>query len=188
MPDVDWIVQYDPPSEITEYVHRIGRTARRGRAGSSLLMLRPCEANYVVLLKRKLGIQLIELPATSLVEGLCDRHHGRAGGSKRRDVASRRGRSLQVLMERIVAADALLKEHAGHAFHTSVRAYACHSKESKKMFNVRRLHLGHVAKSFALRDPPSKIMSESRESKKLKKQMKRKTRSEECTRDWWRVV
>ena len=96
MPDVDWIVQYDPPSEITEYVHRIGRTARRGRSGSSLLMLRPCEANYVVLLKKRLGIQLIELPANTLVEGLCDKHHGRAGGSKRRDVALRRGRSLQV--------------------------------------------------------------------------------------------
>lgn len=176
MPDINWIIQYDPPSEITEYVHRIGRTARRGQAGSSLIMLRPCEANYVALLKKRLSIKLIELPANSLAEGLCDRHHGRAGGSRRRDVALRRGRSLQVLMERIVAGDALLKEHAGHAFHTSVRAYACHSKESKKIFNVRRLHLGHVAKSFALRDPPSKIMSKSRESKMLKKQLKHKTR------------
>jgi superfamily II DNA/RNA helicase len=182
MPDVDWIVQYDPPSEMTEYVHRIGRTARRGRAGSSLLMLRPCEANYVALLKKNLGVRLVELPANSLVEGLCDRHHGRAGGSRRRDVGMRRGRSLQVLMERIVAGNAPLKEQAGHAFHTSVRAYACHSKEAKKIFNVRRLHLGHVAKSFALRDPPSKIMSESREAKKLKKQQKHKDKEAKRTR------
>ena len=172
MPDVDWIVQYDPPSEMTEYVHRIGRTARRGRAGSSLLMLRPCEASYVMMLKKRLGVRLVELPANSLVEGLCDRHHGRAGGSRRRDVAMRRARSLQMLMERVVAGDSSLKEQAGHAFHTSVRAYACHSKETKSIFNVRRLHLGHVAKSYALRDPPSKIMSESREAKKLKKQQK----------------
>lgn len=31
-PDVHWIVQFDPPTETREYVHRIGRTARSGGA------------------------------------------------------------------------------------------------------------------------------------------------------------
>jgi len=28
IPSVDWIVQYDPPDEPKEYIHRVGRTAR----------------------------------------------------------------------------------------------------------------------------------------------------------------
>jgi hypothetical protein len=56
MPNVDWIIQYDPPTETTEYVHRIGRTARRGRAGSAILMLRPCEAGYVVFFCCSVGL------------------------------------------------------------------------------------------------------------------------------------
>jgi superfamily II DNA/RNA helicase len=31
LPNVDWILQYDPPCETADYVHRIGRTARKGR-------------------------------------------------------------------------------------------------------------------------------------------------------------
>jgi ATP-dependent RNA helicase DDX31/DBP7 len=50
LPEVDWILQYDPPCETTDYVHRVGRTARRGRQGSALLFLLPSEASYVTLL------------------------------------------------------------------------------------------------------------------------------------------
>jgi ATP-dependent RNA helicase DDX31/DBP7 len=28
LPHVDWIIQYDPPGEPKEYIHRVGRTAR----------------------------------------------------------------------------------------------------------------------------------------------------------------
>ena len=28
VPAVDWIVQYDPPEEVKEYIHRVGRTGR----------------------------------------------------------------------------------------------------------------------------------------------------------------
>jgi len=50
LPAVDWIIQYDPPCDTTEYVHRIGRTARRGLRGSSLLFLLPSEMGYLTLL------------------------------------------------------------------------------------------------------------------------------------------
>merc|ERR1712070_1343040 len=40
-PRIDWIIQYDPPQRIEEYLHRIGRTARIGRSGDALLFLQP---------------------------------------------------------------------------------------------------------------------------------------------------
>jgi hypothetical protein len=38
-----------------------------------------------------------------------------------------------------------------------VRSYAAHSKELKQIFHYKSLHLGHVAKSFAMREIPTKI-------------------------------
>lgn len=39
--------QYTPPTTAAEYVHRVGRTARIGGRGSSLLFLAPSEAAFV---------------------------------------------------------------------------------------------------------------------------------------------
>ena len=39
IPDVDWIIQFDPPDEPREYIHRVGRTAR-GANGKGLRLLR----------------------------------------------------------------------------------------------------------------------------------------------------
>jgi ATP-dependent RNA helicase DDX31/DBP7 len=33
MPNVDWILQFDPPCDTADYIHRAGRTARKGFAG-----------------------------------------------------------------------------------------------------------------------------------------------------------
>eukprot|EP00758_Cryptobia_borreli_P013042 Tbor_TRINITY_DN5800_c0_g2::TRINITY_DN5800_c0_g2_i5::g.6976::m.6976 len=37
IPLVEWIVQYDPPLDPTEYIHRIGRTARAGTVGNAVI-------------------------------------------------------------------------------------------------------------------------------------------------------
>lgn len=51
LPTVDWIVQYDPPAETADYVHRVGRTARKGERGHSLLFLLPRESEYLGVLE-----------------------------------------------------------------------------------------------------------------------------------------
>lgn len=38
-----------------------------------------------------------------------------------------------------------------------MRAYATHPTSEKHMFHVRNLHVGHLAKSFALREAPKSI-------------------------------
>jgi len=48
--DVDWVVQFDAPTDPASFVHRVGRSARAGRVGSSLVFLTPKEDSYVELL------------------------------------------------------------------------------------------------------------------------------------------
>ena len=40
IPEIDWIVQYDPPDDTKEYIHRVGRTCRGYQSkGKALLIL-----------------------------------------------------------------------------------------------------------------------------------------------------
>jgi len=67
VPDVDWIVQYDPPQDPSFYVHRVGRTARAGKRGSALILLLEHEASYTDLLALRnvpvVSRERIEIPA-----------------------------------------------------------------------------------------------------------------------------
>merc|ERR1712083_300586 len=38
--DIDLVINYDPPEDGLDYVHRIGRTGRAGRKGKSITILR----------------------------------------------------------------------------------------------------------------------------------------------------
>lgn len=46
---------------------------------------------------------------------------------------------------------------ARKAFASHLRAYATHPADEKHIFHIRHLHLGHLAKSFALREAPGTI-------------------------------
>ena len=46
LPQVNWVVQYDPPNEIKDYVHRVGRTARLGAQGEAILFLLQSEVIF----------------------------------------------------------------------------------------------------------------------------------------------
>lgn len=59
--DVNWVVQYDAPKEPASFVHRVGRSARAGRTGASLLFLSPKEESYVNLLQNR-KVPLSPLP------------------------------------------------------------------------------------------------------------------------------
>ena len=48
IPEVNWIVQFDPPDDPREYVHRVGRTARgETGTGRALLFLAPAELGFL---------------------------------------------------------------------------------------------------------------------------------------------
>lgn len=42
-PSVDWVIQVDCPEDVDTYIHRVGRCARYGKQGKSLIMLTPQE-------------------------------------------------------------------------------------------------------------------------------------------------
>lgn len=68
-----------------------------------------------------------------------------------------------------------MKKLAKDAFCSWVRAYAAHRGELKRIFMVKKLHLGHVARSFALKEQPSLVgRSFQQQLKKRKRDEKRR--------------
>ena len=68
-----------------------------------------------------------------------------------------------------------MKTLAKNTFCSWVRAYTAHRGELKRIFMVKKLHLGHVAKSFALKDQPSLVgKSFHNQEKKRKRGEKQK--------------
>jgi ATP-dependent RNA helicase DDX31/DBP7 len=65
--------------------------------------------------------------------------------------------NLQMKLELAVANNEDLHGQASQAYVSYVRSYASYPKEIRHIFCFKDLHLGHIAKSYALRDPPSKI-------------------------------
>lgn len=59
---VHWTVQVDAPIDPSQYVHRVGRSARAGNVGKSLIFLTPKEESYIDFLQRSKQVPLMELP------------------------------------------------------------------------------------------------------------------------------
>ncbi|MCL7052245.1 hypothetical protein MKW94_011958 [Papaver nudicaule] len=64
---------------------------------------------------------------------------------------------LQRALESFIGGEEKMKQMAKDAFCSWIRAYTAHRGDLKRIFMVKRLHLGHVAKSFGLKDQPSMV-------------------------------
>jgi len=69
IPSVDWIVQFDPPDDPRDYIHRVGRTARGSNGkGRSLMFLQPNEVGFLSHLKEaRVPVVEFDFPAKKLV-------------------------------------------------------------------------------------------------------------------------
>lgn len=129
IPEVDWIVQYDPPDDPKEYIHRVGRTARgiNGR-GHALLILRPEELGFLRFLKQaKVPLSEFEFSWTKISD-------------------------IQSQMEKLIEKNYYLHKSAQEAYKSYVRAYDSHSL--KQIYSVNTLNLPMVALSFGFKVPP----------------------------------
>lgn len=155
-PKVRCIIQYDSPGEASEYVHRVGRTARLGAKGEALLFLQPVEVDYLHDLQLH-GVSLKEYPLQKILDGFV---------LPVQKVNSKKLLSfdthplvlfLQKALENFIGNESKMKKLAKDAFCSWVRAYTAHRGELKRIFMVKKLHLGHVARSFGLKEQPSLV-------------------------------
>ncbi|NXG89420.1 DDX31 helicase, partial [Stercorarius parasiticus] len=163
LPQVTWIVQYNAPASPAEYIHRIGRTARIGCHGNSLLVLAPSEAEYVSLLaSHKINVSEIKMEKvlSSLMKDDCFKlHRPRSKKSCGTDPQEVRERAtvLQTKFENYVHSNEGTVRWAKKALQSFLCAYTTYPRNLKHIFHIKSLHLGHVAKSFGLRDAPQNL-------------------------------
>ncbi|KAK0592501.1 hypothetical protein LWI29_020394 [Acer saccharum] len=170
-PKVKCIIQYDSPGDATEYVHR---TARLGQRGDSLLFLQPIEVDYLQDLEKH-GVSLAEYPLMKVLDSFP--LYGQVPRGKKFVSVDLHPwvLTLQKALESFILAEPKMKNLAKDAFCSWVRAYTAHRGELKGIFMVKKLHLGHVAKSFALKEQPSLVgRSFQMQTKKRKRDQKQK--------------
>eukprot|EP00095_Tigriopus_kingsejongensis_P011286 maker-scaffold14_size734282-snap-gene-2.22 protein:Tk11286 transcript:maker-scaffold14_size734282-snap-gene-2.22-mRNA-1 annotation:"atp-dependent rna helicase" len=157
LPQVDWIVQYNPPTSKADYVHRVGRTARIGAKGSSLIFLLPSEANFIRELEGE-SLLLVEMTLDQVLKKLFMNNDSVSPKTGRPpNTLEEAATDLQMRMESLILSREELHQQATQAYVSFIRSYASYPRESRDIFCFKELHLGHIAKSFALRDPPSRI-------------------------------
>ena len=156
LPNVDLVVEFDPAFARSDHLHRIGRTARAGRDGRACVFLQPgCEEGYVSILKsdrkdNEAGVHLIRQDADDILnKGLV------TTGIVEKGAYMEKATDLQLAVERWALADPKRLEAARRAYQSHIRAYATHVADERVFFDIKSLHLGHLAKAFALRERPS---------------------------------
>ncbi|KAJ8662738.1 ATP-dependent RNA helicase HAS1 [Lichtheimia ornata] len=133
IPAVDWIVQFDPPDDPRDYIHRVGRTARAGGQGKSLLFLLPSELGFLRYLKNaKVPLNEYQFPTNKIA-------------------------NVQSQLEKLVEKNYYLNQSARDGFRSYLQAYQAFSL--KKIFNVNSLDLVKVGKSFGFSVPPKVNLS-----------------------------
>lgn len=145
LPDVDVVIQYDPPSDPKVFNHRSGRTARAGKSGRAIVMLHAGrEEGYVEFLEIK---QLPLQRYRYLVETDAALEQGVEPDS--RDAAAQ---ALENKLRACVRRDRALYELGMRAFVSWVKAYSKH--EVSYIFRLTDLPLGAMACEFALLNLP----------------------------------
>uniref|UniRef100_A0A2K6UWR5 ATP-dependent RNA helicase n=1 Tax=Saimiri boliviensis boliviensis TaxID=39432 RepID=A0A2K6UWR5_SAIBB len=144
IPEVNWIIQYDPPDDPKEYRHRVGRTARglNGR-GHALLILHPKELDFLHYLKQS------KVPLSEF------------------DCSWSKISDTQPQLEKLIEKNYFLDKSAQEVCKSYIRAYDSHSL--KQIFNVNNLNLPPVVLSFSFKVAPFVDLNiNSNEGKKKK--------------------
>ncbi|XP_066507139.1 ATP-dependent RNA helicase DDX55 [Hoplias malabaricus] len=124
IPDVNWVIQYDPPSSASSFVHRCGRTARIGNHGNALVFLLPMEESYVNFLSIN---QKCPLQPYATVKDVVD---------------------VLPKLKALALRDRAVFERGMRAFVSYVQAYAKH--ECSLIFRIKDLDFASLARGFAL--------------------------------------
>ena len=128
IPTVDWVVQFDPPTNVEAYVHRCGRTARMGNIGKALLFLLPSENAYIDFVKMN---QKVDIDEFVCGDDVTDDSYSMA--HKIRKIASR---------------DREIYEKGLRAFVSFIQSYIKH--QCSIVLQMKELDIGKLAYGFGL--------------------------------------
>ena len=112
IPQVDLVVQVDPPSDPKVFLHRCGRAGRAGRKGLSVIFLQPGrEEDFVPFLEvRKTPISLLKLPSLGIL--------------------SAEASTTTERLRKVVLTDRALHDKAQRGFVSWVKSYSKHQASS----------------------------------------------------------
>ncbi|XP_044763667.1 probable ATP-dependent RNA helicase DDX55 homolog [Coccinella septempunctata] len=131
IPEIDWVLQWDPPMNASAFVHRIGRTARQGNEGSSLLLLYENEEDYVKFIERNQRVFLTPLED---------------------EVSDERIDKYIEIIRNFLMKDRAMMDMGTKAFVSHIRAYSKH--ECSLLLQVKKLPLGAMALTYGLLQMP----------------------------------
>lgn len=130
IPQVDLVIQIDPPSDPKVFIHRCGRAGRAGRRGLSVVFLQPGhEEDYIPFLEvRKTPITILKKP--SII------------------VSEEDAQKVTQKMRKEVLADRALYDKGQRAFVSWVKAYSKHQASS--IFRIAELDWTDLGNAWGL--------------------------------------
>lgn len=152
IPAVDWIVQFDPPDDPRDYIHRVGRTARGTQGkGKSLMFLTPSELGFLRYLKAaNVPLNEYEFPANKIA-------------------------NVQSQLTKLIKSNFWLHQSAKDGYRSYLQAYASH--HLKTVYQIDKLDLVKVAKSFGFDVPPKVNITIGASGKSIEKKHKKQRRA-----------
>ena len=168
-PAIEWVIQLDPPEDIAQYIHRIGRTARYKSEGNSILFVSKKEEEFIhELVNKKINIKKIKIQQNKIS-------------------------NMEIVIRSILTEHNELIQAAQKAISSYLKSVNLF--KNKNFFDVNSIDLNKLALSYGLMSSPQIIVKknnnndfegEKKKSKlaklkekiKIKKEMKKKENSE----------
>lgn len=129
-PAIDWVVQVDCPEDTSTYVHRVGRCARFGRTGKSMLMLTPSEETEFI---KNLKLKKIDI--------------------KKLNIKSSRKKTIKPQLQSLCFKNAELKYLGQKAFMSYAKSI--YIQKDKAVFDISKIPLEEYARSLGLSGAPN---------------------------------
>lgn len=168
--DISWTIQFDAPVDPSSYVHRVGRSARAGKTGKSLVFLTRKEEAYVDFLRLK-KVPVQELPDDEICKPPSeedndddDKDQNDETGPKKGNKDSSSAVEKKIIdsaagpdvfvpdvlpsIRKLVLKDRDVLEKGTKAYTSYIRAYKEH--QCGFIFRFASLDLGVLATSFSL--------------------------------------
>ena len=136
-PAIDWVIQLDPPEDISQYIHRVGRTARYKSDGNSVLFIGQKEINFVNELElRKISITKIKIGQNKI-------------------------NNITPVVRSLLSEHNELIEIAEKAITSYIKSI--NLMNNKNVFNIKNIDLGKLALSYGLVSSPEMVVKSKKE-------------------------